>query len=67
MNISKTLFDEFQKEWREGKYAGQRYGQAFYNHFSLHKCNHGPELDRLYNATDAVAKVMVLALIDPSN
>lgn len=66
MNISKTLYDEFRKDWNTGKYAGQRLGQAFYNHFSLHKHDKkgDPFLDRLYNADESQAKAMIATLID---
>jgi hypothetical protein len=51
------------------KYDGQRFGQAFYNHFNLHKSNHDPELDRLYNMVSEIeAKAFIRGtLIDYAN
>lgn len=37
MYISKSMFDQFHIRWKTGEFASQRYGQAFYNHFNLHK------------------------------
>lgn len=69
MNISKTLYDEFRKDWNTGKYAGQRLGQAFFNHFSLHKVDKkdDPFLDRLYNADGSLAQSMISTMIDEAN
>lgn len=69
MNISKTLYDEFKKDWNTGKYAGQRLGQAFFNHFNLHKMDRTKDntLDRLYNADNNTAEKMISVMIDWSN
>ena len=54
MHIENREFIEFEKKWRqEYKDQGLRYGQAFYNHFNLHKCNFVGDMkktmDKLYN------------------
>lgn len=69
LSISKSLYDKFLKDRNNGKYAGQRLGQAFFNHFSLHKCNKGddPTLDRLYNADNSTAEQMIFNMIDWEN
>jgi deoxycytidine triphosphate deaminase len=70
MKISKTLFDQFHKDWCNGLYAGQRYGQAFYNHFNLHKCNktYNAKLDRLYNEQSHIdAQKQIHGMIDWEN
>jgi hypothetical protein len=69
MFISKTLYDNFKKDWHNGKYAGQRLGQAFYNHFSLHKHDkkNDSALDRLYNADNITAEKMISSMIDWGN
>lgn len=68
MNISKTLYDDFKKDWHNGKYAGLRLGQAFYNHFDLHKHNAtSTSLDILYNADNITAEKMISKLIDWNN
>lgn len=47
------LFNEFNKRFTEGVYSGQRKGQAFYDHFNLHKVTSDPVLmDRIYNVSD---------------
>lgn len=70
ISISYSEFAEFQKQFKLGKYSGQRYGQAFYNHFYLQKSiaikqnNWG---DALYNADSDVARIMVIQTIDWAN
>lgn len=70
ISISYSQFEQFRKDFNLGKYSGQRYGQAFYNHFCLHKSiaikqnNWG---DALYNADSELARVMVMQTIDWSN
>lgn len=49
---------------KSNKYRGQRMGQAFYNHFNLHKMNHGPEYDRLYEMDAQEAKKAIYDLFD---
>lgn len=69
MNISKTLYDEFKKLWNAGAFPHQRLGQAFFNHFDLHKMDRTKDdtLDRLYNADNITAEKMISTMIDWSN
>lgn len=69
MNISKTLYDEFEKLWNAGGFPHQRLGQAFFNHFDLHKMDRTKDdtLDRLYNADNETAEKMISTMIDWSN
>jgi hypothetical protein len=67
MRFSKSLVDEFNALFRAGHFPFQRYGQAFYNHFSLHKSNHGAEWHEIYNADDSKARSMIAKYIDGSN
>lgn len=66
MLISQSLFQDFSKDWNDGKYAGQRYGQAFFNHFYCHKVTgiDREALDRLYNMPSNDAKLFVKNMID---
>lgn len=69
MYISKTMYDQFRKELNDGKYAGQRYGQAFYNHFNMHKHDAGNDatLDKIYEADGTAAKALIAPMIDNDN
>lgn len=69
MNISKSLYDEFKRKWHNGDFPHQRLGQAFFNHFNLHKMDRTKDntLDRLYNADNITAEKMISAMIDWSN
>ena len=44
-----------------------RFGQGFYNFANLHKMTQTNFLDKLYNASNDVAKKMLLNIIDYSN
>ena len=48
LQIEQFEYDRFMKMWRGGKYRGQRLGQAFYNHFNLHKLSNQERLNNLY-------------------
>lgn len=37
LSIERYAFQVFLREVKTDKYKGQRWGQAFYNHFKLHK------------------------------
>lgn len=40
----------FMKQFNQGKFKGQRLGQAFYDHFNLHKLANQDQLCGLYEA-----------------
>ena len=47
--IEKRQFEIFQQHFKAGKFGLQRFGQAFYNHFDLHKMESWKDkLDTLY-------------------
>jgi hypothetical protein len=48
ISIEYDEYERFVKAFKEGKYSGQRFGQAFYNRFDLHKMNNQKELCKLY-------------------
>lgn len=48
-SIEYKAYEEFKKLQAAGKFHNQRLGQAFYNHFNLHKSTVlKDQLDRLY-------------------
>lgn len=67
MNISISLYREFLAAWKRGDYAGQRSGQAFYNHFNLHKMVQFPYLHKLYEADGEAATDLIMEIIDWEN
>ena len=70
MYISNSLYEDFRKMWNGGHYSGLRYGQAFYNHFSLHKAKstiNNKWWDTLYNTHFSQAETMILSIIDWEN
>ncbi len=65
LSIPKSKFDQFKH-----KNASKRWGQAFYDFMKFNKVTNPidkPFLDKLYNATDDVAKAMVQSRIDHNN
>lgn len=43
---------QFNKQWDAGKFKGQRYGQAFYNHFRLDRIVDQAQLRDLCQTSD---------------
>jgi len=37
ITTERYAFDSFHAQWNQGKFHGQRLGQAFYNYFNLQK------------------------------
>jgi hypothetical protein len=59
--FSRSMIDEFYREYNKGSFEGQRFGQAFHNHFKLEKSTQNKEeFDRLYNMDEASARHFVL-------
>ncbi len=48
--IEKAAYEEFLELWDKNKFEDQRLGQAFYNHFRLHKLNDQLLLQGLYES-----------------
>lgn len=47
-SIEEREFQNFMHMFKDGKFGTQRLGQAFYNHFDLHKINDQESLHNLY-------------------
>lgn len=68
MYITLSEYSKFKDCWTQGDYTGLRFGQAFYNHFNLHRLTDQSVVNTLYNVTDdADAKAIIFNLIDPLN
>ena len=60
LRLERHAFQHFLREVKTDKYKGQRWGQAFYNHFKLHKViSHDKEFDKLYELDGQPAKDLV--------
>jgi hypothetical protein len=62
MSIEGEAYRRFMFRFDGGLYPCQRYGQAFYNEFRLHKMNHQDVLQGLYelDGSEAEAKIKEL-------
>ena len=65
MHSENREWRNFQKKWQEEyKSQGLRYGQAFYNHFNLHKCNFVGDMkkamDKLYNTENLQVALSII-------
>jgi hypothetical protein len=63
--IERAAYDEFLVLWDRGKFDNQRLGQAFYNHFRLHRLNDQTLLQGLYEsdgkkALSAIAEIFYI-------
>lgn len=52
MDIESVEYDFFIRNFRQGKFGEQRLGQAFYNHFKLHKLSDQESVNRIYEKND---------------
>lgn len=59
LELEKRAHEEFKALWRKGKFQGQRYGQAFYDHFRLGRMNNQEQLRGLYEADGDVAHKII--------
>nr|WP_253911926.1 hypothetical protein [Pseudomonas sp. CVAP\ len=48
--IERATYDEFLALWDRGAFENQRLGQAFYNHFRLHRLSERRLLHGLYES-----------------
>lgn len=48
LQVEKFEYERFMKMFNKGKFGGQRLGQAFYNHFNLHRLSDQNRLNNLY-------------------
>jgi len=67
MNIPYSSYQIFYRKWNNGNYSGQRFGQAFFNHFECQKMTPNGWLNALYNAPSHQAETMILNIMDWDN
>ena len=63
-SIEKHEFQRFEKMFKSGKFGAQRYGQAFYDHFNLHKVADQRALKNLYAKDGEHAKNLIKELFE---
>ena len=56
LTIERAEYDVFRKKFKAGGFGAQRLGQAFYNHFHLHKMKKLPNIESVYELSDAGAE-----------
>lgn len=64
LQVEKFEYERFMKMFKKGKFAGQRLGQAFYNHFNLHKLSNQERLNNLYAKDGAHAIACINAIFE---
>ncbi|MFJ3468724.1 hypothetical protein [Pseudomonas sp. NPDC090201] len=62
LQIERAAYEEFTRLWSQGNFEQQRLGQAFYNHFQLHKITDQAALGSLYEADGEKASGLILRL-----
>ncbi|AZF65105.1 MULTISPECIES: hypothetical protein [Pseudomonas] len=62
LQIERAAYEEFVWLWSHGSFEHQRLGQAFYNHFNLHKLTDQAGLHGLYEADGDKASRLILRL-----
>ncbi|MCB2250329.1 hypothetical protein [Pseudomonas chlororaphis] len=62
LEIEHAAYDDFLSLWGQGKFEKQRLGQAFYNHFRLHRLADQACLRGLYEADGEKALVVIAGL-----
>jgi hypothetical protein len=62
MSLEDAEYTIFKTKVREGKYKDQRIGQAFYNHFNLHKLRDQKSLKNLYELDGGPAIILINTL-----
>jgi hypothetical protein len=60
-SIEAQAFEDFLRWYKEGRFHAQRLGQAFYNHFQLHKLTRTPALDAIYESNGDKALELIRA------
>ncbi|QXI09913.1 hypothetical protein [Pseudomonas zeae] len=59
LEIDSAAYAEFSGLWEMGSFNNQRLGQAFYNHFRLHRLNDQVLLQGLYEADGKKARAAI--------
>jgi hypothetical protein len=62
--VPHSLFEEFERHWRDKRYQGLRWGQAFYGFMKMERMTNTPEMNHLYFAGYVEARQMVEQVID---
>jgi hypothetical protein len=62
LQIERAAYEEFVRLWSQGSFEHQRLGQAFYNHFNLHKLTDQVGLHDLYEADGDKASRLISRL-----
>lgn len=62
IELELARYEEFQALWSQHTFGEQRLGQAFYNHFKLHKLTSQDCLHELYEADGDKALALIHAL-----
>lgn len=63
-SIEQAEWERFCKRFKDGGFGQQRLGQAFYNHFSLHKISDQSPLHNLYAKDGEHAKSLIKQLFN---
>ena len=64
ITIESVAYHEFRDDFTTGKYKCLRYGQAFYNHFDLHKMTDQTIWNKLYEMDGWEAKEFIIKNVD---
>lgn len=64
LSLESAEYSTFKKKFKDGEFKGQRLGQAFYNHFELHKVSNQEQFNDLYELDDVEAVVMINLIFD---
>lgn len=65
MTIDPVEYRYFRDRWAAKDYGAQRLGQAFHNHFGLHKSTQNKDkFDRLYEADGEDAETLINSLFE---
>lgn len=59
LELETARYEEFQSLWAQHSFGEQRLGQAFYNHFKLHKLKGQDYLHELYEADGDKALALI--------
>ncbi len=62
--VEEAEYRRFLRFFESGEFGNQRLGQAFYNHFNLHKVRDQDSLGNLYELDDDAAKAKIRELFD---
>ena len=62
LELERARYEEFKALWTQGDFGDQRLGQAFYNHFKLHKLKGQTSLHELYEADGDKASSLIHSL-----